>query len=62
LLGDDLLVDERIWSDAVTSGIISDYVFGWDRNTQSYIFTDTFEPGESYWIYAYQPCVLKKAS
>jgi len=41
------------WSDAVSNGYISDYIFGWNRVTQGYGFADTFEPGYGYWIYAY---------
>ena len=55
----DVLVNGVTWSEAVTDGIISDYVFGWDRTTQSYTFSDTFQPGYAYWVYAYQPCILK---
>jgi len=51
---------EYSWANAVSGGIISDYVFGWNRNTQSYIFVDTFEPGYSYWMYAYYNCILKR--
>jgi hypothetical protein len=58
----DILVDERTWSEAVSDGIISDYVFGWDRNMQTYTFSDTFQPGQAYWVYTYQPCTLKKAT
>ncbi len=56
----DILVNDISWSDAVTAGIINDYVFGWDRSGQSYTFSDTFIPGYSYWSYAYQPCTLKR--
>ena len=48
------------WTDAVTAGIINDYVFGWDRSGQSYNFADTFIPGYAYWLYAYQECTLKR--
>jgi hypothetical protein len=46
------------WSDAVTAGYISDFIFGWDRNTQSYTFSDSLEPGYSYWIFSYEHCTL----
>lgn len=55
-----ILVNNIAWDDAVTAGIISDYVFGWNRVTQSYNFADTFMPGYAYWMYAYQPCTLKR--
>ncbi len=56
----EIVVNDTDWYNAVTTGLISDYIFGWDRISQSYFFTDTFEPGEAYWIYAYQECVLKR--
>jgi len=58
---DNILVDEIPWDDAVTGGIINDIVFGWNRAGQSYTFADTFMPGYAYWMYAYQPCTLKRA-
>ncbi len=62
----DIIVEymgtDYMWADAVTAGIISDYVFGWNRGTQSYNFADTFMPGYSYWLYAYQPCTLKRVA
>jgi len=58
----DILVNDISWSDAVTAGIINDHVFGWDRSGQSYNFADTFMPGYAYWMYAYQPCTLKKTN
>lgn len=46
--GDDVI----LWSDAVNNGIINSFIFGWDRVSQSYIFSDVFEPGFGYWVYA----------
>jgi len=48
------------WNTAVSNGWISDYVFGWDRSGQSYNFADMFMPGHAYWMYAYQPCTLRR--
>jgi len=42
------------WSD----GIVSDFVFGWSRSSQSYTFNDILEPGEGYWLYSYEDCEL----
>ena len=56
----DVQVDDESWNTAVSSGWISDYVFGWNPLAQSYEFTDTFDPGQAYWLYAYQNCVLKR--
>ncbi len=44
------------WSTAVSEGLISDYLFGWGRATQSYIFANELEPGHGYWLYAYENC------
>jgi len=49
-----------IWADAVTAGIVNNYVFGWSRATQSYNFADAFEPGYGYWMYAYYDCTLNR--
>jgi len=51
-----ILVNDTSWDDAVTAGMINDYVFGLYRLGQSYNFADTFMPGYAYWMYAYQPC------
>ena len=44
------------WADAVTNGYVSQFVFGWNRASQSYEFADIFVPGEAYWIFMYEPC------
>ena len=60
----DLIVSyngfEYNWSDAVTAGIVSDYVFGWNCTMQSYTFVDILEPGCCYWMYAYYDCGVTK--
>ncbi len=48
------------WSDAVSSGYINDFIFGWDSSTQGYSFSSTLDPGYAYWLYAYQQCTLKR--
>ena len=57
---DYILVDDTDWDTAVDNGWISDFVFGWNRDGQSYNFADTLLPGYAYWMYAYQPCTLKR--
>ena len=57
----NILVNDIPWDNAVTTGIISDFVFGWNRAGQSYNFADSLLPGYAYWMYAYQPCTLKRA-
>jgi len=56
----NILVNDILWDDAVITGTISNYVFGWSRTGQSYTFADTLMPGYAYWMYAYQPCTLKR--
>jgi hypothetical protein len=46
------------WQQAVDDSIISEYVFDWNRNIQSYAFTDLFESGNGYWVYAFSDCTL----
>jgi hypothetical protein len=38
--------------------LINQHIFGWNRNIQSYIFTNSLEPGYGYWIYAYENCEI----
>ena len=48
------------WMDAVNMSIISNYVFGWDRISQSYSFSNNFQPGYCYWFYTFHQCTLKR--
>ena len=56
----DLRVNDFDWNTAVSNGWVNNFVFGWNRDSQYYHFSDTFNPGHSYWINSYQPCVLKR--
>ena len=58
----DILVNGLSWVDAVSSGLIDNNVFGWLRLSQSYILSGALISGESYWVLAYQPCVLRRTS
>ncbi len=57
-----LLINEIQWNIAVSNGWISDYVFGWNQTGQYYEFSETFDPGSSYWLYASQRCKLERIS
>ena len=46
------------WNEAVSLGFISDFVFGWSRFMQSYYFCGVFNPGDAYWVYAFEPFEL----
>ena len=60
----DVIVDygdiDHTWNQAVTGGVLVNFVYGWNRIGQYYQFTDDFNPGEAYWIYASQPCMQKR--
>jgi hypothetical protein len=55
-----ILVNDTLWADAVVAGLIDDNAFGWNSTFQSYNLAATFNPGDAYWMYAYQPCILKR--
>ena len=56
----DVLVNDTSWSDTVIAGLIDNNVFGWNSVGQYYFLASTFNPGDAYWLYAYQPCRLKR--
>lgn len=41
------------WSQAVSNSYVSDFLFGWNRLSQSYAFANELIPGDAYWCYAY---------
>jgi len=50
--------NEYSWSDAVSAGLINDFLFGWNRDTQSYVLSTILKPGHGYWLYATDQCEL----
>jgi len=48
------------WAQSVQETIVNQYVFGWNNAGQYYQFVDMLEPWQGYWMYAYQPCTLKR--
>ncbi len=48
------------WNDAVDASLLSSYIFGWNRNTNSYQFSNDIYPGFSYWLYAYEPIMISQ--
>jgi C1A family cysteine protease len=58
----ELTLDNIAWDDAVSSNMVSDYVFGWNRIGQFYEFSDTIYPGFCYWLFSYQVCILKESA
>ena len=60
-------VTDYIWGDAIGTNneegapLILGFIYGWDRNNQLYMLSDTFDPGYGYWMYAYYSCILKRS-
>ncbi len=50
------------WSNAINTGIINTVFHSWNATIQSYEFSNSLEPEKAYWLYAYEPCRLKKTS
>jgi hypothetical protein len=48
------------WQQAVDNGTILDFIYGWNTTSQNYVSTDVLNPGDGYWMYAYEACILKK--
>jgi hypothetical protein len=48
------------WADAVAGNVILGFIYGWNSTAQMYALKTTFEPGQGYWMYAYNNCLLKK--
>ena len=46
------------FQEAVDEGIISPFLFMWDRLLQRYDFTNDIIPGYGYWIYTFEDCSL----
>ena len=59
---EDIIVDYNgtayNWTDAVINNIVNNFVFDWNRHDQSYTFSDTFIPGDAYWVYSYLDCEI----
>jgi hypothetical protein len=59
---------DYIWNDAITNNnptnnpLVNDYIFGWNRNSQTYTIADTIIPGEAYWLFAYVNCTLSTSA
>ncbi len=58
----EILVNDINWSDAISAGLVNNYIFSWNRSGQFYEFCDTLEPGQSYWLFASQACLLKRGN
>jgi hypothetical protein len=68
---EDLIIHYNItdysWENATSSNnekgepLILGFIYGWYRSVQTYMLSDTFDPGYGYWMYAYYECTLKKS-
>ena len=52
---------EYNWTEAIISGVVNQYLFGWNSIGGGYIFADILEPGCGYWMYAYYGCVVMRS-
>ena len=49
---------DYIWADAVSMGLVNNFMFMWDATNQMYNFASTTDSSFGYWIFAYEPCQL----
>jgi uncharacterized repeat protein (TIGR02543 family) len=47
------------WAQAVADSIIMDAIYYWQRTTQAYTTTEILQPGEGFWVWAYEDCELQ---
>ena len=46
------------WADAVSAGLVSNFIYKWNAVVQMYTFADSTDPSLGYWIFAHEPCQL----
>ena len=46
------------WSEAVSNGIVLNFLYGWNKTKQSYSLENILKPGDGYWFWAYYNCKL----
>jgi hypothetical protein len=46
------------WTEAVSNGIVLNFLYGWNKTNQSYSLEDILKPGDGYWCWAYYSCTL----
>jgi len=51
---------EYSWQNAVSGGIVLNFIYGWNATNQYYVARDVLDPGMGYWVYAYHGCILKR--
>ena len=59
--GQDISWENATGTNNPTHGpIILGFIYAWDTDIQFYMFSDDFDPGYGYWMFAYYECTLKK--
>jgi len=48
------------WDDAVDNEIILGFIYSWNSSEQIYELSDNYIPGEGYWMYIYEDCIMKR--
>ena len=54
------------WIDATSSNnpsgapLIDSNIFRWHNTLQTYNLISQLNPGSGYWLYSYQPCIVRK--
>jgi len=46
------------WQQAVNNDTVLGFIYKWEAVIQNYDFTNILNPGEGYWVYAYDDCDL----
>jgi len=49
---------DYLWNDAVTAGIVNNFIFKWNAAGQYYDFANDADPSYGYWLYSYEQCQL----
>jgi len=61
---DDIIVnysnEDYTWDQAVADEIILGFIYAWNASEQIYMLSDSYDPGDGYWMYAYEDCVIKR--
>jgi hypothetical protein len=48
------------WQEAVDNDIILGFIYGWNATNQYYETSEVLHSGKSYWVYAYEDCILRR--
>ena len=48
--------NDYTWMEAVSNNIITNFVYSYNRSSQSYNLVNSLNPGYGYWVYSYYDC------